>query len=67
MAALASLGSAVDLRSTPGYGHALIGVKGAVPGAAAEASGAEGAYLRLAGDRRTLAAAVDWIRLERAP
>ena len=67
VAALASLGSAVDLRTSPGYGHALIGVKGAAPGTAAEASGADGAYLRLAGDRRTLAAAIDWIRLENAP
>ena len=32
VAALASLGSAVDLRATPGYGHTLIGVKGAAPG-----------------------------------
>ncbi|MEZ4771218.1 MAG: interleukin-like EMT inducer domain-containing protein, partial [Caldilineales bacterium] len=67
VAALASLGSAVDLRSTPGYGHALVGVKGAPAGAAAEAAGPDGAYLRLAADRRPLAAAVDWIRLEPAP
>ncbi|MCB9143689.1 MAG: hypothetical protein H6646_15600 [Anaerolineales bacterium] len=67
VAALARLGSAVDLRATPGYGHALIGVKGAAPGAAAEATSPDGAYLRLAADRRTLAAAVDWIRLEPAP
>ena len=67
VAALASLGSAVDLRTTPGYGHALIGVKGAAPGTASEVSGPDGAYLRLAADRRTLAAAVDWIRLESAP
>ena len=67
VAALASLGSAVDLRTTPGYGHALIGVKGAAPGTASEVSGPDGAYLKLAADRRTLAAAVDWIRLESAP
>jgi hypothetical protein len=66
VAALASLGSAVDLRTTPGYGHALIGVKGAAAGAAAEATGQQGAYLRLAPDRRSLAAAVDWVRLEPA-
>lgn len=68
VAALATLGSAVDLRraETPGAGHALVGVKGAAPGAAAEVAGAEGAYLRLAGDRRSLAAAVDWVRLEAA-
>jgi hypothetical protein len=66
VAALASLGSAVDLRSTPGHGHAFAGVKGATPGAAAEESGPDGAYLRIAADRRDLSAAVDWVRLEAA-
>ena len=66
VAALAGLGSAVDLRTTPGFGHALIGVQGAAAGTAAEVSGQEGAYLRLASDRRSLAAAVDWVRLEEA-
>jgi hypothetical protein len=66
VAALASVGSAVDLRSTPGYGHAFAGVKGAMPGAAAEETGADGAYLRVAADRRDLSAAVDWVRLEAA-
>ncbi|MEI2693214.1 MAG: interleukin-like EMT inducer domain-containing protein [Anaerolineae bacterium] len=66
VAALASLGSAVDLRATPGYGHAFVGVKGATPGAAAEQTGPDGAYLRIAADRRELAAAVDWVRLEAA-
>jgi hypothetical protein len=65
--ALASLGSAVDLRTAPGSGHALIGVKGAAPGTATETTGQEGAYLGLASDRRPLAAAVDWLRLEQAP
>jgi hypothetical protein len=64
--ALASLGSSVDLRAMPGYGHAFVGVKGAAPGAAAEQTGPEGAYLRLAADRRALSAAVDWVRLEGA-
>jgi hypothetical protein len=64
--ALASLGSAVDLRSTPGYGHAFAGVKGVAPGAAAEESSPDGAYLRVAADRRNLSAAVDWVRLEGA-
>lgn len=67
VAALATLGSAVDLRATPSYGHALVGVKGAAPGAAAEATGADGAYLRIAADRRPLAVAVDRVRLEAAP
>ncbi len=66
IAALASLGSAVDLRATPGHGHAFVGVKGAAPGAAAEQTGPEGAYLRIAADRRDLSAAVDWVRLEAA-
>jgi hypothetical protein len=66
VAALASLGSVVDLRSTPGYGHAFAGVKGAAPGAAAEESSPDGAYLRIAADRRDLSAAVDWVRLEGA-
>lgn len=64
--ALASLGSSVDLRTTPGYGHAFVGVKGAASGAAAEQIGSEGAYLRLAADRRDLSAALDWVRLEAA-
>ncbi len=64
--ALASLGSAVDLRSTPGHGHAFIGVKGAAPGAAVEETGPDGAYVRVAADRRSLSAAVDWVRLEAA-
>ena len=63
---LASLGSAVDLRATPGHGHAFVGVKGAAPGTAAEQTGPDGAYLRLASDRRDLSAAVDWVRLEAA-
>jgi hypothetical protein len=66
VAALASLGSVVDLRSTPGHGHAFAGVKGAAPGAAAEETGPDGAYLRIAADRRNLSAALDWVRLEAA-
>jgi hypothetical protein len=64
--ALASVGSAVDLRNTPGHGHAFAGVKGAAPGAAAEQTGPDGAYLRIVADRRDLSAAVDWVRLEAA-
>lgn len=66
VAALASVGSAVDLRATPGHGHAFVGVKGTAPGAAAEESGPDGAFVRIAGDRRNLSAAVDWVRLEAA-
>ncbi|MEA3337043.1 MAG: interleukin-like EMT inducer domain-containing protein [Chloroflexota bacterium] len=64
VAALADLGSQVDLRQTPGYGHGLVGVKGASPGSAAEAIGPDGAYLRVAADRRPLSVAFDWLRLE---
>lgn len=61
--ALAGIGSAIDLRQTPGYGHALIGVKGAAPGTAAEMTGPDEAYLRVASDRRPLSLAVDWLRV----
>jgi hypothetical protein len=55
-----------DPRAVPDASHALIGVKGAPPGSAAEVVQAGGAYLRIGrnSDRRSLAAAVDWIRLE---
>lgn len=66
VAALGSVGSAVDLRAAVGDGHAFIGVKGAAAGSALEQSAADGAYLRLAADRHHLAAAVDWVRLEPA-
>ncbi|HIQ04356.1 MAG TPA: hypothetical protein EYH31_01525, partial [Anaerolineae bacterium] len=66
VAALGTLGSAVDLRQMPGGSHALIGVKGAAPGTTAEVVGTGGAWLRKGHnpDRRTLAAAVDWVQLE---
>jgi hypothetical protein len=53
------VGSAADLQ---GQGQALVGIKGAAPGAASEVI-APDAYLRVAGDFRTLAAAVDWVEL----
>jgi hypothetical protein len=52
-------GSLADLR---GQTHALVGIKGAAPGSASEAIGPD-AYLKVAGDFRTLAAAVDWVEL----
>ena len=55
------VGSAADLA---GQAHALIGVQGAAPGAAAEVIAPDDAFLRVAGDFRTLAAAVDWVELE---
>jgi hypothetical protein len=65
--ALASLGAAVDLRGQAGRSHALIGVKGAPPGTALEWSGEGNSYLRVGrnADRRPLAAAVDWLAVER--
>ncbi len=65
VAAIARLGSkasgATDLK---GQAHALVGIQGAAPGTAAEVI-APDAYLRVAGDFRRLAAAVDWVELDR--
>jgi hypothetical protein len=64
VAALQSIGAQTDLRETSGWSLAVIGVKGATPGAALEAAGPEGGWLRVAPDRRTLGIAVDTIRWE---
>jgi hypothetical protein len=65
VAALRSVGSkARSPADLQGQSHALVGVKGATPGSASEAI-APDAYLRVAGDFRTLAAAVDWVELAR--
>ncbi|NOZ28175.1 MAG: hypothetical protein GXP39_09015 [Chloroflexi bacterium] len=68
-AALQTIGAGQDPRMVPGASHALIGVKGAPPGSAAEVVRSGGAYLRIGRnpDRRALAAAVDWVRLEPTP
>ncbi len=58
--AMRALGSAATIDALRGQAHALVGVQGAGPGAAAEVI-APDAYLRVAGDFRTLAAAVDWV------
>jgi hypothetical protein len=65
--ALWNLGGQADLRGTAGQAHALIGVKGASPGSGAELVAETNAWLRrgLNPDRRTLAAAVDWVRIDR--
>jgi hypothetical protein len=67
VAALRGVGSSVDLRQSPGQAHALIGVQGAAAGAALELVGEPNAWLRVGGnpDRRTLAAALDWLKIER--
>ncbi len=64
-AALQEIGAGQDPRVMPDASHAIIGVKGAPPGSAAEVVQAGGAYLRIGRnpDRRPLAAAVDWVRL----
>jgi len=64
IAALRGLGSRVNSPSElAGQAHALVGVKGANPGTAAEAIGPDDVFLRVAGDFRTLAAAVDWVEI----
>ena len=65
VAAIARLGSRVTgVADLKGQAHALVGIQGAAPGTAAEVI-APDAYLRVAGDFRTLAAAVDWVELDR--
>jgi hypothetical protein len=54
------VGSPADLA---GQSHALVGVQGAQPGSAAEEIKPGDAFVRVAGDFRTLAAAVDWVEL----
>ncbi len=65
IAALRGLGSGL---TTPaelnGYAHALVGIVGAAPGTAAEVLDPNDAFLRIAGDFRSLAAAFDWLRIE---
>ena len=62
--ALAGLGSRAQVPADlQGMAHALIGVQGAVPGAAAEEIQPADAFVRVAGDFRTLAAAVDWAEI----
>ena len=65
VAALASLGGEGDLRGTEGLSHALIGVKGAAPGTALEATGEGNSYLHVGKnpDERILALAVDFVSL----
>ena len=54
-------GSPADLA---GNAHALIGVRGGTPGTAAEEIKPGDAFVRVAGDFRSLAAAVDWVELD---
>ncbi|MGC8780993.1 MAG: interleukin-like EMT inducer domain-containing protein, partial [Anaerolineae bacterium] len=60
--ALRRLGSQISsVADLAGRAHALIGVQGAAPAAAAEDIRPADAFVRVAGDFRTLAAAVDWV------
>jgi len=62
--ALRNLGSRAQAPADlQGIAHALIGVQGAVPGAAAEEIQPGDAFVRVAGDFRTLAAALDWAEI----
>jgi hypothetical protein len=59
--AMRGLGSRVTSPAElAGQAHALVGVKGAAPATAAEALAPGDAFLRVWGDFRELAAAVDW-------
>jgi hypothetical protein len=66
VAALHSIGSGVDPRQDMARSHALVGVKGAPAGSAAEVWEKGPAYLRLGrnADTRTLAAALSRLSLE---
>jgi hypothetical protein len=65
--ALRSIGVATDLRGRFRSGHAVIGVKGAAPGQALEASGRERPVSVWVGanvDTAAVGVAVDWVRVE---
>jgi hypothetical protein len=67
IAALQGLGADVSLDRLRGAYFALAGVQGAAPGSAAVVIDPAEAFLRISlnPDRRSLAAAVDWIRIAR--
>ncbi len=60
--ALERLGVTAD--STAGDSLAAVGVQGAPKGAAAQATALGDAYLKVGGDARPLALALDWVRVE---
>jgi hypothetical protein len=63
--ALRSLGGQIDIRGAEHLSHALIGVKGATPGTALEASGEGNSYLQVGRnpDDRTLSVALDYVNI----
>jgi hypothetical protein len=65
VSALRRLGSGVsDPATLQNRAHAFAGLVGAAPGTASEIVQPDDAFLRIAGDFRTLAAALDWLRVE---
>ncbi|MCP4165715.1 MAG: hypothetical protein GY759_07455 [Chloroflexi bacterium] len=63
--ALAQVGSGVtDPARLRGQAFALAGIAGAAPGTASEIIDPADAFLRISGDFRTLAAALDWLAIE---
>lgn len=66
VALLQSIGAQIDLRRNPRHAHAIIGVKGALPGTALEQSADDGVFISIGrnADDRTLAAAVSVITIE---
>jgi hypothetical protein len=67
--ALRNLGAEVSLDGLQGQHFAIIGVQGSAPGSAAIVTDPERAFLRISleRDRRSLAAAVDRVTIERLP
>lgn len=67
VAGLRGLGADLSLEGLRGQYFAMVGVQGAAPGSAAVIVHPEDAFLRISlePDRRPLAAAVDWVRIER--
>ncbi|MFN3979245.1 MAG: interleukin-like EMT inducer domain-containing protein [Caldilinea sp.] len=65
--ALNTIGAALQLDEVRGQHFAIVGVKGAESGAAAQVIDANDAFLRVSlnRDRRPLAAAVDWVQIGR--
>jgi hypothetical protein len=68
IAGLRSLGAAVTEEQLRGQHFALVGVQGAAPGSAAQVIDSQAAFLRISleRERRTLAAAVDWVEITRS-
>ena len=65
IAALNRLGSGLsDPAQLSGQAYALAGIVGSPAGSASEIVDPADAFLRVSGDYRTLAAALDWLKIE---